>query len=1211
MYGFPDWDTNREIWYLRDLGITDVFLSINTRKLDPTQHPDYVARIVEFLTLARDPSQPYISIHAMTLEDSCYAEEDYRVNAIAHIDRILTFNTTYPQHSFDGIHVNIEPHANDRWSSSDPEGPGNQTLLTEYRDNLKEIHDTILQHPSSHPAFSATLAHFYDSYPNLSMVHADNLVAILDFAVPLPFNGVKQTPAQAASYEVGHIDTFVGLGAHLKKTVQELNAEINDVQTALGLQPHFLGVGVFNWRHYKRLTYRRYVCKDAAGANDGTCWSDAYTELSTALANAVDGDEIWVAQGTYCPDASGLPDRRDATFPLKKRVEVYGGFWGDETEREQRRPGLWQTILTGDLDGAGSPVSDGAYHVLLAEHVGRTTILDGFTVRGGYADRVGPGVPHWKGCGGGLCCVSASPTVQCCRFEENFAKRDGGAAAAYGCHEPVLRHCSFSNNNAAHSGGAIYGHNTDPTASHISVDRCSFHENESENSGGAVAAHGNCRLDFTCSLLNGNRVGSGTGKGGAVYADGYRSMLLIRSCTLTNNGPTGKGGAVAGAELLALFMTNSILWDNKAGTGNNLSTAAWMTRIHNCCLENGQASCDITEINYGNLPGGIDYRDNIDSSPQFVQKDGPDAKRGTSDDNLRLQPTSPCINAGRRQHLSEEVDTDLDGNPRRVGPPGTEVLDMGAYEVQEDKILWPLGFSYHPNGMNTSFGPRMNYREWDFHDGIDLPAPIGTPIYAAAKGQVTQAGGATNGWSSNHVVIKVDGQNLWLCHMHLAKVLVPSNKGVFQGQQIGTVGKDKATYPHLHFEMREGTDDQESSVHPLHHLRYMGTKNFEKPRQDRLNIFESGPAFRYMFGCDDRNEGDLESLTIKFYDLNGNEMSAYTRNVDFDGPRVGIKGGTGDQNLWENDTGIEGYQRSNMSEDRRRDLHYGVLLRKLDSDAKKLEITVSDVSNHSVVSDRIVIPAGLAGEQVDYPLDCTTIAGFDTDSLPAGDYFVDPDNRWKVLWKGGRVYTVTKEKNYQGKKTQMIRCVDTSNDAQTGRACLEVKLPWPTDSTLNWKRRFEWIAQGRFKIQSPLNLTGTQRIYLLYFRNEGTVSTKALSVAVYVKKVGTKYIARVIRRETLGGDSTDYHSNSKYPEVEVNLDKWHRWRLHVLRLGTRESTAVLCIDSNVCAREDWDTRFLEPRSMRIGIAYSSPGVTGSVLLDEPLLTEKTDGYRLT
>ena len=45
-----------------------------------------------------------------------------------------------------------------------------------------------------------------------------------------------------------------------------------------------------------------YVDADVVGGNNGSSWSDAYTELQSALAVAVAGDEIRVAEGTYLPD---------------------------------------------------------------------------------------------------------------------------------------------------------------------------------------------------------------------------------------------------------------------------------------------------------------------------------------------------------------------------------------------------------------------------------------------------------------------------------------------------------------------------------------------------------------------------------------------------------------------------------------------------------------------------------------------------------------------------------------------------------------------------------------------------------------------------------------------------------------------------------------------------------------------------------------------
>ena len=56
--------------------------------------------------------------------------------------------------------------------------------------------------------------------------------------------------------------------------------------------------------------------------------------------------------------------------------------------------------------------------------------------------------------------------------------------------------------------------------------------------------------------------------------------------------------------------------------------------------------------------------------------------------------------------------------------------------MNDPPIVWPLGITSTPDEMNTSYGPRIDADRWDFHDGIDLPAAVGTPVYAMATGTV-------------------------------------------------------------------------------------------------------------------------------------------------------------------------------------------------------------------------------------------------------------------------------------------------------------------------------------------------------------------------------------------------------------------------------------------------------------------------------------------
>ena len=95
-----------------------------------------------------------------------------------------------------------------------------------------------------------------------------------------------------------------------------------------------------------------YVDIDATGADDGTSWSNAFTDLQAALAASASGDEIWVAEGTYLPTDTA---DRTISFAMKDGVGIYGGFDGTETLRSQRNPAVNVTVLSGDIGGSGVP----------------------------------------------------------------------------------------------------------------------------------------------------------------------------------------------------------------------------------------------------------------------------------------------------------------------------------------------------------------------------------------------------------------------------------------------------------------------------------------------------------------------------------------------------------------------------------------------------------------------------------------------------------------------------------------------------------------------------------------------------------------------------------------------------------------------------------------------------------------------------------------
>jgi murein DD-endopeptidase MepM/ murein hydrolase activator NlpD len=94
------------------------------------------------------------------------------------------------------------------------------------------------------------------------------------------------------------------------------------------------------------------------------------------------------------------------------------------------------------------------------------------------------------------------------------------------------------------------------------------------------------------------------------------------------------------------------------------------------------------------------------------------------------------------------------------------------------------------------------------HDGIDLSAPIGTSVRAAADGEVVYSGDKVRGYG-NMVVIQHAG-DLVTVYAHNSLLLVHVGDRITTGQEIARVGATgHATGPHLHFEVRHKQEPQD------------------------------------------------------------------------------------------------------------------------------------------------------------------------------------------------------------------------------------------------------------------------------------------------------------------------------------------------------------------------------------------------------------------
>lgn len=118
-------------------------------------------------------------------------------------------------------------------------------------------------------------------------------------------------------------------------------------------------------------------------------------------------------------------------------------------------------------------------------------------------------------------------------------------------------------------------------------------------------------------------------------------------------------------------------------------------------------------------------------------------------------------------------------------------------------MQWPLpGYYKISSYFGMRFHPILKYNK--MHGGIDIPAPSGTPIHAAATGKVICAGWLDGG--SGYTVIIDHGGGITTLYFHIKKggILVKEGQKVVAGDVIAKVGSTGlSTGPHLHFEVRK------------------------------------------------------------------------------------------------------------------------------------------------------------------------------------------------------------------------------------------------------------------------------------------------------------------------------------------------------------------------------------------------------------------------
>ncbi|HYS56391.1 MAG TPA: right-handed parallel beta-helix repeat-containing protein [Thermoanaerobaculia bacterium] len=362
-------------------------------------------------------------------------------------------------------------------------------------------------------------------------------------------------------------------------------------------------------------------CDNANGddANSGRSWRTSKKSIRAAMDASREGEEIWVAAGKYVENIA-----------LKPGVKLYGGFAGVEIFREERNPERNRTILDGKQKGSV---------ISIPSRAGRDTVVDGFTIQHGNAAWVGGGIQI--ACG-------AAPTIANNSITDNRADFAGGGIGmtcdgASESGNPIITNNRIADNRAGIRGGGIYA-----AGRAVTILNNSIGGNRAEFGGGIHAADG---LIANNALVE-NRADA---SGGGIYG-GHGSAQIINNA-LVDNRADQEGGGIALAEASALVASNIIAFGS---SGIAAARSSISPNLRNNCVFGNR------EFDYLGVPRGTG---DLNVDPRLNDLRGKEV-------DVRLRPTSPCIDAGDDAAVGPGW-TDINGDPRIL----RRHVDIGADEA--------------------------------------------------------------------------------------------------------------------------------------------------------------------------------------------------------------------------------------------------------------------------------------------------------------------------------------------------------------------------------------------------------------------------------------------------------------------------------------------------------------------------------------------------